>query len=201
MKTAQFNITAIFDHELNVGPLSLNLADLGFTQDLQDAFDMIPTAFMALALFFIMGTGLTGLSFLAAVGAIVLLPRNPRVVIFANVTAAWLAVLTLLISSSITQGAASKAVDMVNSLGDDVGISATFGTKFSRISWASVCLMLIAASYWTYLLFRPGMVPGIRRLGSRANLGKGRASEESYSPSSNAVTMRITPMHANSQTV
>lgn len=149
LKTAQYNITAKVDHELSVGPMKLNLADLGFTKDLQDEFNKIPHLLMALAVIYILAVGLTGLSFFGSVAALGLISSaKARIVIMANLGLAGLAAILLLIGSLTTTVGAKGAADKIDDLGKDIGLRASAGGKFLGLTWAALGLMVIAAGYW-----------------------------------------------------
>lgn len=178
-KIAQYNITAKLDHELSVGPLKLNLADLGFTQDLQAAFNKIPHLLMALAVVYILAVGFTGLSFLGSLAALPLIDgARARSVLLANLCAAGLAAVLLLIGSLITTVGAREAADTIEDLGRDIGLAATAGAKFLGMSWAAFGLMAVAAAYWAWQLVRSRR-RGVGRYEEKG--GAARHSAESYS--------------------
>lgn len=180
-KTAQYNLTAKLDHELSVGPLKLHLADLGFTQDLQDEFNKIPHLLLALAVVYILAAGFTGLSFLGSLAALPLVdgapPPRPRLaVLSANLGAAALAAALLLVGSLITTVGAGDAADAIDELGRDIGLAAAAGARFLGMTWAAFGLMVVAAAYWGWELVR-SRKRGLGRLEEKG--GAGRYSAES----------------------
>ncbi|KAH8912613.1 hypothetical protein BR93DRAFT_922581, partial [Coniochaeta sp. PMI_546] len=179
LKTAQYNLTAKLDHELAIGPLKLNLADLGFTKDLQDEFNKIPHLLMALALIYILAVGFTGLSFFGSLAAVPLInSAKARLVILAHLGTAGLAAILLLVGSLTTTVGAKGAADKIDDLGEDIGLRATAGGKFLGLTWAAVGLMVVAAGYWAWEVVRS------RRRGAERfeeKVGGGRFSAESYS--------------------
>lgn len=154
LKTGEYNVTKMFDHELQVGPLNLNLADLGFTKDLQKQFDKIPRILLALAVVYILAVGFTGTAFLAAAAAMVLLPSygRSRALVLVNFGIATLGFLTLLAGSLVTTIGASLLVDKINESGKDIGLTATVGRKFLGLTWAAVGPMLLVLGYWVWEL-------------------------------------------------
>ncbi|KAK0734770.1 actin cortical patch SUR7/pH-response regulator pali [Lasiosphaeria miniovina] len=147
-----YNVSAIFDHQLQVGPLELNLLDLGFTRDLQDVFDAFKDMTKAFVIILSLGVGLTGLSMLASVGG--LFRHEKRGLLLANIVLAGLAAGLLTISSAVVTVAASKAASKANEHGNDIGISATAGSKYTAIIWAAVGLMFVTLGYWVWQLVR-----------------------------------------------
>ncbi|OIW32207.1 hypothetical protein CONLIGDRAFT_572961 [Coniochaeta ligniaria NRRL 30616] len=179
LKTAQYNITAKFDHELAVGPLKLNLADLGFTKDLQDEFNKIPHLLMALAVIYILAVGFTGLSFLGSVAALGLFnSAKARLVVLANLGMAGLAAILLLVGSLTTTVGAREAAHKLDDLGEDIGLRATAGGKFLGMTWAAAGLMIIAVGYWGWEVVQ-SRKRGVGRFEEK--VGGGRYSAESYS--------------------
>lgn len=168
MKTAEYNLTALFDHELSVGPLKLNLADLGFTKELQEEFDKIPKILLALAIFYILAVGFTGLALFASAAALVLVPQHgkSRLVVLANLAIAVLAALTLLVGSLVTTIGAKPAADKIDDFGEDIGLRASVGGKFLGMSWAAVGLMVIAVGYWVWEMMQ-SKKGGADRLGEK----------------------------------
>lgn len=154
--SGQYNITALFDHELSVGPLDLNLADLGFTKDLQKEFDHIPKILLAMAVIYILAIGFTGLSFFASVAAVALIPKQARTITLANLGIAVLAVLLLLAGNLITTMGAKPAAHKIDDIGKRIGLRAYSGDKFIAMAWAAFALMVVAAGYWGWELSRSG---------------------------------------------
>lgn len=68
-----------------------------------------------------------------------------------NLTLACLASLVLLIGNLLTTVGAKTAVDKINDLGDDIGLHAVSGNKFTGMSWAAFALMAIATGTWGFL--------------------------------------------------
>ncbi|KAB5572552.1 SUR7 protein [Coniochaeta sp. 2T2.1] len=149
LKTAQYNITAKLDHSLSLGPLHLNLADLGFTRDLQDELNKIPRLLKALAVIYILAAGFTGLSLITSIAAVPAFDSpKARLVVLTNLGVAGLAVVLLLVGSLTTTVGARAAADKIDDLGEGIGLRARAGGKFIGMTWAGVGLMVVATGYW-----------------------------------------------------
>lgn len=142
---AQYNITALVDHELSVGPLNLNLADLGFTKDLQHEFSKISTLFRALAIVYILAVFFTGLSLLASIAAFF---RPGQAAAMANLAVAVLAALLLQVGGVATTVGVWPAARMIQELGGDIGLQASAGRRFLIMAWVAFALMAVATACW-----------------------------------------------------
>lgn len=142
----RFNLTDMLDKQLEVGPIGLNLADINWPDDIQDSIDLLNKALLATFVLYVIAVGFSGLAMLTALAAFFLFSR--RGVNAVNLIIASLAALVLLIASILVTVAGKKGVSKLNDVGDDVGISASRGTKFLGLTWAATALMLAAAIYW-----------------------------------------------------
>ncbi|KAF5027527.1 hypothetical protein F66182_344, partial [Fusarium sp. NRRL 66182] len=142
----RFNLTAMLDQQLQVGPFQLSLADINFPDDIQDSIDLLNTALLATFVLYVLAVGFSGLAMLACLGAFFLFAR--RGINAVNLILASLAALILLIASILVTVAGNKAVNKINDLGEDVGLSVSLGSKFLALTWAAAALMLAAAIYW-----------------------------------------------------
>ena len=59
-----------------------------------------------------------------------------------------------MVASAIATGIINKVVQMINSNGNSIGISATKGIKFVGMTWASDILMLFTGFVWLFHFFR-----------------------------------------------
>lgn len=152
--TKGYNISTLLDHSLRVGPFKVSLLDLGFTSDIQDSLDTLNTVLKAFTALLIVGLGLTGLSLLASILALFLIPRRERPTLFANTVLSGAALAFLVLSGLLGTVGASIAEDKVNELGADIGLSAKMGAGYVVLTWVGVGLMLIAFGYWLWQLMR-----------------------------------------------
>jgi hypothetical protein len=152
--TEGYNISALLDHGLRVGPYRLTLADLGFTDELQDAIDTLNKVLKAFTALLIVAVGFTGLSMLASIAALVLIPRHERKAVLINLILAGAALSFMVLSGLIGTITASIATDKVNENGDDIGLSSSMGTGYLIITWVAVGLMLVTFGYWLWQFLR-----------------------------------------------
>ncbi len=133
-----------------MGPVHIDLADLKWSQDLQDELDKVAQLLLAVAVLYILGAGFSGLALLGSAAGLAAYGRHPRATAAANAVLAWLAALTLLVANVATTVGGQKGADEINSRGQDIGLSASAGGKLIAIAWAAFALMVVAAIYWTY---------------------------------------------------
>lgn len=153
-----FNISEIIDKELRLGPLQLTLADIGFTEDIQNTMDMINKILKAFAIILIVTTVLTGISFLASLISLGLITRRERGVLLTNVVLSGIAMGMLIISGLLVTIGAHIGADKANEMGADIGLSAKPGTNYTIITWVAVGLMIITFIFWLrqWLKFKNG---------------------------------------------
>ncbi|PHH83679.1 hypothetical protein CDD82_5437 [Ophiocordyceps australis] len=142
----RFNLTAVLDHQVSVGPVKINLATLEWPQSLQDKIDLLNGALLGLFVVYVVAMGFCGLSMLASL-ATFFLPAK-RGIVFGNLALASFAALACLIGSIITTIVGSKGVSEINERGERFGVKAARGSKFYIISWIATGLMLGAALFW-----------------------------------------------------
>ncbi|KAF5006193.1 hypothetical protein FDECE_7416 [Fusarium decemcellulare] len=142
----RFNLTEMLDHQLDIGPFELSLTDINWPDEIQDSIDMLNSALLALFVLYVLGVGFSGLAMLACLGAFFLFSR--RGVNAANLVLAALAAVCLTVGSIIVTVAGKKGVNKINDIGDDVGVSASVGTKFLALTWVAAAFMLAAMIYW-----------------------------------------------------
>lgn len=146
----RFNLTEILDHQLSIGPLDLNLADIHWPGSIQSSIDTLNGALLALFVFYVLGVGFSGLSMLACVPAFLLQQQQPgkRLVLMVNAALASLAAATITLGSIIATAASAVAVSAINDKGEPVTLVATQGSKFYGLTWAAAALMIVSALFW-----------------------------------------------------
>ncbi|PHH64832.1 hypothetical protein CDD81_3898 [Ophiocordyceps australis] len=142
----RFNLTAVLDHPVTIGPITINLATLDWAQSLQDKIDLLNSALLGLFIVYVIAMSFSALSMLASL-ATLFLPAKRRLVL-ANLALASLAALACLVGSIITTIVGSKGVSEINKRGERFGVQAARGSKFYIISWIATGLMLGAALFW-----------------------------------------------------
>ncbi|KAK3393287.1 actin cortical patch SUR7/pH-response regulator pali [Podospora didyma] len=149
--TEGYNISAIIDHQLQIGPFELGIDDLGFDDELQSAMDTLNSAIKAFVILLSISVALTGLSLLTSIAGFI---RYTRPVLIVNVVIASLAFIMLLACSLVITIGARKAATEVTEKGDDIGLYATAGSKYTAITWAAVGLMFVTFAYWLWQVIR-----------------------------------------------
>ncbi|KAM0810890.1 putative Actin cortical patch SUR7/pH-response regulator pali [Seiridium cardinale] len=155
----QFNLTEVLDHEISVGPLDLNAADLPIPDDITDAINYLNGFLLAIFVLFCIGAGFAGLSFLASIAALstggmgksragTTRTGPSRLMSLINAILSGLAALALMVGAAITTAVAKKGQEKINDKGSEVGISANAGTKFIIITWVSFATMFVTLLYW-----------------------------------------------------
>ena len=176
--TAYLNVSALLDEELRVGPFEISLNDLGFSDDLQKKLDEVPKLFMAMAILYILAAGFSGLSILASLAALFMLPQAGRMLVLANFTLAFLAMVCLLAGNLATTIGGKKVVDAVADFGEDIGLYASRGHKFMALVWTAFALMTVSTIYWGYEFFAETRMK--RRGTTRKRTKEERYSADSY---------------------
>lgn len=144
----------MLDKQLSVGPLKLNFADLGLTDDIQDKLNDVPKIIQAIVAMYIIAAIFIVLSLFGSCGAVALIPNSAgKKIVMGNLGLAGVAVFFLLIGNLITTIGSGVVVDKVTDLGDKFGLSAVRGGKFMALSWGAFALMLLAVFYWVYEFF------------------------------------------------
>ncbi|KAL1844580.1 hypothetical protein VTK73DRAFT_2268 [Phialemonium thermophilum] len=197
--SAQYNVSAQLDHELRVGPLHLDLADLGFTDDIQKQLNKIPKLLRAFAVLYLLATALTGISMLTSAAALMTVPQQPRrrsgyrqrrqpglsarAVTIANLVVACLAATVLLIADATATAAGHEAAKEVNKHGTRVGLRAHVGKQFLIMVWVAFGTAVVTVGYWSWAVWK-GKRSGWDGAGSGGGLKKSvsRRSDDSFAP-------------------
>lgn len=154
MHSDLLNVSALLDTQLGVGPFSLNLADLGLTEDIQDKLNDVPKIIQAIVAMYIIAAIFIFLSIAGSFGAVALIPNSAgNKIVMGNLGLAGVALFFLLIGNLVTTIGSGQVVEKVTELGDKIGLSAVRGGKFMALSWAAFGLMLLVVLYWCYEFF------------------------------------------------
>jgi hypothetical protein len=139
-------LTELVNHELDVGPFDINLADLKWPDGIQRQLDKINRLLLAVFVFYCLGVGFAGLSILSSLAAFFL--TGKRSITIGNFALACLAALSIAIGAIITTVGANQTAETITDIGENVGIAAYSGQKFIVISWVAFALMAAATLYW-----------------------------------------------------
>jgi hypothetical protein len=167
-------VTSLLDHELSIGPIHVNLATLGITQDLQDKLNDIPAVLVLLALPYLLGAGFSGLSMLLSLLGLSRYDRGSRRVhergpekngstadrgvrrpwkrgfflALANFSVAFCGAVALGVGSGISTLKMEDIAGAINNYGNKYGLYAVTSAPFKRMTWAAFALMAAAMLYW-----------------------------------------------------
>ncbi|THV44644.1 hypothetical protein BGAL_0601g00040 [Botrytis galanthina] len=140
-----FEISSIISEQLSIGPLHLNLSDIGWPSAIQDGLDTLSTAMNATFVFYCIGVAAAGLAILTSLAAIFI---TGRLFSFLNWGLASLALLALTISSVIVTVLQNKAAEIINKFGNDIGVYAYKGQKYLILTWAATAVIAVATIAW-----------------------------------------------------
>ncbi|KAH6894147.1 actin cortical patch SUR7/pH-response regulator pali [Thelonectria olida] len=151
-----FNVSEMLNKELSIGPVDLSLADLGWSDEINDALDNLNDALLGLFIVYLVAIIASGIAMIGCVAALVLFRPHlsPRDTLInsrwakVNSFLASLAAMSVFTGSVIVTVTADKAIKKLNRYGDDVGVSATKGNKFRALSWTAVAFAVTASLYW-----------------------------------------------------
>ncbi|KAI1810635.1 actin cortical patch SUR7/pH-response regulator pali [Poronia punctata] len=150
------NLTDILDHEVEAGPLNLNINQIPIPETVQDALDIVNDALLALLVFYAIASGIAGLSFFASIAMVALLHmrRVTKRIIWANVALTATGALALLIASAVVTFVNNKGAEKIDHAGRDVGITAIKGAEFMLLSWITFGLMAATSAFWGLLTLK-----------------------------------------------
>ena len=148
--TACSNRTALFawdpEQEIQADlPKGINVTDLAWSGFMQQSIEDARGALQATFVFYCMGAAAAGLALLCSVAGV--LGGGPLVVL-ANCALDAFAFFALLIASAAVTWAINSTSNVINGLGNDIGIYAYRGTTFIGMTWAATVLMALAAAAW-----------------------------------------------------
>lgn len=147
-KTAMYSFDpkAALQRELNAsGHSNINLTDLNWPSAVDDGLAALRVAQRAVFVLYCIGIGLIAVAFAFAILSIFFAGRLSA---FVNVLLDWLAFLAIGLASAIATAILVKAADLINKDGNDVGISATKGSKFLTLTWVATALMFVSSLVW-----------------------------------------------------
>ncbi|KAH7035484.1 actin cortical patch SUR7/pH-response regulator pali [Microdochium trichocladiopsis] len=162
----RFNLTEILNHEISVGPLHFNTAEIPLPERVERAVEDLNSALFALFVLFVLGAALSGFSILLTLATIafsVLWGRRNghrrqaghKKTIIGNAVFNFLAVVVLAVAAAIATVIARKASAEITDAGDEVGISANAGMKFIGLCWGAFGAMFLAFVFWSSLCCFP----------------------------------------------
>ncbi|TGO21026.1 hypothetical protein BPAE_0247g00040 [Botrytis paeoniae] len=170
-----FEISSIISEQLSIGPLHLNLSDIGWPSAIQDGLDTLSTAMNATFVFYCIGVAAAGLAILTSLAAIFI---TGRLFSFLNWGLASLALLALTIASVIVTVLQNKAAEIINKFGNDIGVYAYKGHKYLILTWAATAVIAVATIAWVGI-FCIGRRQKGREFHEKSRFGKKSRDSES----------------------
>ncbi|TKA66852.1 hypothetical protein B0A55_09999 [Friedmanniomyces simplex] len=131
----------------------------------------------------------------ALVLALLGLVRPTRKIALLNVFGTLPAFLFIFLASAVTHGVPVGAEHLVNSIGQDIGISGQRGDKFLQMTWATTILLLINMAFWGLLFFLGGR--GDQCAGSRGFDWKSRTRPDRTSGVALGMISKPLPAHVD----
>lgn len=126
--------------------MDVNLKDLGWPDEIQDALDKLNAALTALFIFYVLALAFSALSLLGGLWAAA--KPEARRVNGVNLLLVTLAVVCLAVSSIAVTVGVTMGVDEINDAGRSVGVNVSRGNKFLAVTWAAMGVMLLASVFW-----------------------------------------------------
>jgi hypothetical protein len=143
-----FDPRQMIQRELNEsGHGNINLTDLGWPDEVDDAISALEVASNAMFVLYCIGIAFAGL---ALISALVSIFFSGRLSAFANIIIDLIAFLAVGIASAIATAISVKAADIINDKGERVGISAQKGNKFLILTWVATACLLVASLVWCF---------------------------------------------------
>lgn len=110
---------------------------------------MLNDVMLALFILYVLGLAFSGLGVIGSVAAFVI--AGKRSITLVNLIISLLAAVCIAVGSIVVTVAATKGVNKINDVGEDVGVEAEKGGKFLAITWAAAALMILATVVWAVL--------------------------------------------------
>ncbi|KAI5464570.1 actin cortical patch SUR7/pH-response regulator pali [Mariannaea sp. PMI_226] len=152
-----YNVSKLLEQDLSIGPFNFTLAELGWSDDINDAIAKLNDALHGLFIVYVICIVASGLSIIACVVALIWFKEHASTTkavktnfrcASANIVIASLAAGSIFAASMIVTIAADKGVKKLNSSADAIGVSASLGHKFLALTWAAFAFMMSATIYW-----------------------------------------------------
>jgi len=142
----KFDPTAIIEEALNkTTGQKVTLKDLKWPEDIDNGIRALNALMAAMFVLYCIAIGLIFVAFVAAVFAIL---ASGRLSACVNFLVAVLAFLAIGLASALVTAVIIKATDLINKYGNDIGLEASWGSKFLTLTWVATGLMLIVVLAW-----------------------------------------------------
>ena len=123
--------------------MHLDLSNIGWPSEIQDGLSGLSSLLSGLFVLYIVGIATAGLNILTA--PVILFQESSQLGRFCKGSAT-ISFSSFLAASIIITFVQFKAIDLVNTYGNDIGVYARGGGKFMVFTWVAVMFMLVGAS-------------------------------------------------------
>ncbi|PMD20083.1 hypothetical protein NA56DRAFT_704886 [Hyaloscypha hepaticicola] len=173
-----FDISKQLNKELEIGPLHINLSTISWPSEIQDGLNALNTALDATFVLYAIGIAAAGCAILASLVAFFL--HGSRLISFGNWGLATISFLSLLIASIIITVIQSKATNLINKYGNEIGVYAYKGQKYLILTWVAVAVMFLAMLAWVaeFCVGKRNRGREYTEKSSRHGWGRSRKSDE-----------------------
>lgn len=144
-----FNLTGVLDHNLQLGDIQLNFADLKWPTSVTNQLNKINDLVLCLFIAYLLHASFAAFSLIGSLGAF-FWPNTP---VYFELIVASLSAISGIVGSCTVTYISGKAVGTLNDIGAKVDLSARAGRKFLQISWAATVLMINVTGYWAWLFY------------------------------------------------
>ncbi len=177
-RTDHFDISKQLNQELEIGPLHINLSTISWPSEIQDGLNALNTALDATFILYAIGIAAAGCAILASLVAFFL--HGSRLISFGNWGLATISFLSLLIASIIVTVIQSKATNLINKYGNEIGVYAYKGQKYLILTWVAVAVMFLAMLAWVaeFCVGKRNRGREYTEKSSRHGWGRSRKSDE-----------------------
>jgi hypothetical protein len=139
-----FNISGQLQKNLQAGELHLDLSDIGWRSEIQDGWSGLNKLLSTSFILYMVGIAAAGLNILLA-PAVLFRPAPSQLEIFCK-GLAYLSFLSIVTASIVVTLGQFKAVGLINTHGNDIGVYAYGGHKYMIVTWMAVLLIYLAAA-------------------------------------------------------
>lgn len=142
-----FNPRQMLQRELNESGHDVNLTQLGWPDEVDDAIHALEVASNAMFVLYCIGIAFAAIALISALASIFF---SGRLSAFVNIIVDMIAFLAVGIASAIATAISVKAAHIINDKGNGIGISAQKGSKFMILTWVATACLLVASMVWCF---------------------------------------------------
>ncbi|KOS17623.1 hypothetical protein ESCO_002838 [Escovopsis weberi] len=144
----RFNLTQALDHELSLGPLHINTAQLGLPPSLQPKIDAVNDVLYTLFVLLVLASTAAFLAVPAAAGPAILPAQRRTHAVLLNMALTSLAAFCAFLASTVVTAAAAIGASALNDAGAPLGVVAVQGSRLIVLAWVATGLVGLGFVYW-----------------------------------------------------